>query len=420
MTFVAKDLTREFREASLGDKWGPELVVGIFDEDGTFYGSFVGDNTSLCPPNNRVWNGGIRDVTNHQWINASPLQHCAFNFQNLARPMTLKHFWCYPRNEIPSFGLWGGGKGTAVRQGFGGSRNEFFAEWTRALSNFELPDGRKLLGQAFIGGADAGLNEDDLALICKVNGSNSCVTGGPGYYQYEKSGITGRVMVRAAQVLAKELGLVWDDELAVGIWGFGNVGKGVAMGLRDPQLRGPRIILASNRQKEKEGAVFSYGGIPPERLLEAAQDPEEGISSLTKLKSKRFLKYPLGQELYDDLLDILFLALPKENLINRENAFLVKPLVYLCGTNSGISEDGYLILHERGKIAPPDFVVNMGAASTAKSSWHGLTDEACETLVFRAIERNLLWILEESRRQKRSMRAIALDETRNALAALKH
>lgn len=417
MAFTAIDLTHKFHEAGLGDKWGPELVVGVFDKDSSFRGSFVGDNTSLCPADNRIWNGGIRDVTNPAWLNTPPLQHCHLNFKNLARPMTLKHFWCYPRNKIPSFGLWGGGKGTMVREGFSGSREEFLMEWSRAMSEFKLADGRKLLGEAFIGGADAGLGESDLETICKANGSNRCVTGGPGYYYYERTGITGKVMVRAAKLLVEKNVLFekeisrWDDELTVGIWGFGNVGKGVAMAFLDQSLHGPRIILVSNRQKEREGAVFSYGGIPPERLLEAANEPLYGISSLTKLRSKRFLPYPLGGELYDDLLDILFIALPTENVINKENAFLTKPLMYICGTNSGISEDGYEILHERGKIAPPDFIVNMGAASTAKSSWHGLTDRECEMLVFCAIETNLLWLLEESQKQKRSMRSIALEET---------
>ena len=419
MAFIARDLTAEFLDAGLGDKYGPDLVVGIFDS-GTFHGGFVGDNTSLCS-GEKIWNGGIRDVSDPGWLSKHPLTMLELLFCFLARPMTLKHFWCYLKNQVPEFGLWGGGKGMMVRDGFSGTREDFIIEWTKAMSEFTLPDGRKLLGEAFIGGADAGLNESDLALICQTNGSLRCVTGGPGYYQYEKEGITGRILLHAAKLLAEYQGLSW-GELCLAIYGFGNVGQGVAKWLLEDQYRGPKLIAVSNRKFANEQGVANHEGLNPAKVLSAVRMSGRGLNEVL-VKSGRgdgVFPYEPGEEINLFDLDALFLAVPQVNVINDPNAWRVKSKLVLSGTNGGITAEAHKILYKRGILAPPDFVVNMGAASTAKSSWHGLSEERCVELAISAITRNLLWLVSESESRGETMAKIAEEEVFRSLTPRRH
>ena len=403
MPFAARDLTLQFNEAELGDKYGPDLVVGIFDKKtDAFCGGFAGDNTSLCGQDTPIWNGGIRDVSNPQWFQALSMWQLHRLFFDLARPMTLKQYWCYPREWSLPHPRWTGGKGMMVRQGFSGSKEDFIAEWTEAMSRFELKDGRRLLGDAFIGGADAGMNENDLALICKVNGSNRCVTGGPGYYQYEKEGITGRIMVHVARMVAQAKGLRWDENLRVGIWGFGNVGRGVAMWLARDEYSGPRLVAVSDLKKGEAMGVYADKGYDPKEWLAAAKSPS-GIFSLPSSS------YVAGEECHTGL-DIVFLGLAREAAIDSLRAPLVNAKMVISGTNSGITLDAYKILERNRVLAPPDFMVNIGAAATAKWSWHGCSDELAVALAVAATEVNLRWLMSAHLVQGGSMHKIAREE----------
>lgn len=409
MSLAVRNLTPSFYRRGYMDQYGPELVAGIFNEEtGEFHGGFVGDNTSLCAPGPRVWNGGIRFETNQAVLVQSPLDQLRLLFWHLARPMTLKLAGgCYPRGEVLPFPMWGGGKAKMVMGDFRGTREEFTKQWTRAMSEFTLPDGRPLLGGWFIGGADANVSEQDLALICRVNGSNLCVTGGPGYYQYEKEGITGRILLHAARVLWEYTGKKWYDA-RLGIWGFGQVGKGVAMHLAAESYHGARIVAVSDLFPRPTG-IFCRSGIDPAALLLAARDKESGIGSLENF-GYLSVPYTPGDELTNGYVDILFLALSKEEVIDSENAYSVGAKIVVPGTNSGITKRGYEVFHTLGCVAPPDFVVNMGAASTAKLSWHGLPDDRCVALAIRAIEKNLSWLMQESRKTGKSMASLARED----------
>lgn len=398
MALVAKDLTAQFHrtfldERLLGDEWGPEFVVGVFDDKtGEFHGGFVGDNTSLCTDGHRIWNGGIRYETNFDIIKLSPLAQLDRLHRHLARPMTIKHFWCYPIDSPPAFGYWGGGKAKIVLGSYQ-DRNRLIADWTRAMSEFRLPDDRRLLGQAFIGGADAGLNEKDLALICQVNGSNKCVTGGPGSVQYETLGVTGLILVHAAKIFAEFCGFRWNEECTFSIAGLGQVGKGVLQWLAHDDYKGPLVMAVSNKSTKDGEAIRSYKGLYPGEILEALEDQEQGILSLVgKRGTTRTL---LGYELFERS-RILVLGLSVEEVIDRYNARRVMASIVLSGTNSGITTDGHEMLHEQHRLAPLDAMVNIGAASIAKSNWHGMPSDECIAFAKRAVEINLRWALEQT------------------------
>ncbi len=414
MALIARDLTEKFHRKGLGDEYGPELVIGVFNEQTEeFHGGFAGDNSSLCVQDGgaRVWNGGIREVTNEAWLKKQPCGALASLHEYLARPMTLKHHWCYPRNEKVPFTRPGGGKA----MWFVGSyrnREELIRDWTIAMSEFTFLLDRKkrtLLGDAFIGGADSGTNEKDLELICKVSGNRRCVTGGPGYIQYETIGATGLILLHAAKTAIEYLRELdplrnhpWGDDLSISISGFGQVGRGVVQHLLDPEYHGPRIAVVSNKSTPEGEAIRNPCGIDPRLLLEAGSNSGGGILSL--VDGKRTKRIDLGLELYE-LANILILAATKEPVIDEKNARRVWAPIVLSGTNSGITEEAYRILHERGIIAPLDSTVNIGAASMAWASHNGLSDGECVALAKRAVEINLRWLLTESR-----LRGIRVDE----------
>lgn len=409
MKLVARDVTQRFHQF-FGDEYGPELVVGVFDRDTEeFHGGFVGDNTSLCNPRDRKWNGGIRYEQNSDILRLPWLEQLDLLFKHLARPMTLKHIFCYPLGSMPPGGFWGGGKFKVV-QGGSVDRTEVITEWTQALWNFKLKDGRRLLGEAAIGGADAGITEDDLRLICEVTGDNKCVTGGPGYIKYETLGTTGLVLVHAAKILAEYSKTPWKGAL-VSISGLGQVGKGIIQALMRPEYHGPVVISVSN----KEGAVRNHCGIDLTELLEAVKDHESGINSLVSQGRARAIS--LGTEMYDSV-RFLFLALSKEGVLDRGNSRRVAAPFILSGTNSGITRDGYRELYSRTRIAPADFMVNIGAASTAKSSWHGIPVDKCIELALCAAKTNLLWVLEEAKQKKKNLYEVALAEAEQRLKPL--
>ncbi len=420
MALVVKDLTRAFHLTFLegrilGDEWGPELVVGMFDSrTNEFHGGFVGDNTSLCTGGARIWNGGIRYETNPEILKLSFWHQLDRLHRHLARPMTIKHLWCYPINSPPAFGYWGGGKAKIV-QGSYQDRNLLITDWTRAMSEFRVPDGRKLLGQAFIGGADAGLNEQDLKLICEVNGSNKCVTGGPGYIQYETLGVTGLILVHAAKILAEFCGFRWNESFTFSVAGLGQVGKGVLQWLVKKEYQGPLILAVSDKKIHPQGeAIRNHNGLQPAEVLRTLEDHERGILSLVGKKGTK--EIACGLELFD-LARALVLAVSEEEVIHAGNARRVRSPIVLSGTNSGITEGGYKALHDRGILAPLDAMVNMGAASVAKSNWHGLPEDECVALAKRAVEENLRWALGKSGKH-RSMDQVARDEAYRRLEPL--
>lgn len=419
MALVAKDLTAQFHRMILdgrllGDEWGPELVVWVHDDEtGEFHGGFVGDSTSLCTDGHRIWNGGIRYETNSNIIKLSPPAQLDRLHRHLARPMTIKHFWCYPIDSPPAFGYWGGGKAKIVRGSYQ-DRNCLIADWTEAMSEFRLPDGRRLLGQAFIGGADAGLNEKDLALICQVNGGNKCVTGGPGQVQYEMLGVTGLIIVHTAKILAEFCGFRWNEECTFSIAGLGQVGKGVLQWLAHDDYKGPLVAAASNKNTKDGEAIRNYNGLYPGEILEALEDQEQGILSLVGKRGTT--RTPLGHELFERS-RILVLGLSVEEVINSRNARRVMAPIVLSGTNSGITPDGHERLHEQHRLAPLDAMVNIGAASIAKSNWHGMSPDECIALAKRAVEVNLRWALEQTTRSKRLDR-VARDEVYRRMETL--
>ena len=65
-------------------------------------------------------------------------------------------------------------------------------------------------------------------------------------------------------------------------------------------------------------------------------------------------------------------------------------------------------------------MVNMGEASTAKSSWHGLSEERCVELAISAITRNLLWLVSESESRGETMAKIAEEEVFRSLTPRRH
>ncbi len=409
MRLVARDVTQRFNQ-SYGDEYGPELVVGVFDQDTEeFHGGFVGDNTSLCDPHDPKWNGGIRYEQNPDILSLSWLEQLNLLFNNLARPMTLKHFFCYPLGSTPLGGFWGGGKFKVVL-GSCKDRRTVITAWTRALWDFKLKDGRRLLGGCAIGGADAGITEDDLGLICRITGDRKCVTGGPGYIKYETMGTTGLVLVHAAKILAEYSRTPWKGAL-VSISGLGQVGKGIVKALMLSEYDGPVVIAVSN----KEGAIRNHCGIDLAKLLEVVEGNEAGINSLIRMGKARSIQ--LGTEMYDRV-RFLFLALSREGVLDRESSRRVMAPFVLSGTNSGITRDGYGELYSRNRITPADFMVNIGAASTAKSSWHGMSVEKCIKLALSAVETNLIWALEEARRQEKSIYEVARAEVYSRLKFL--
>ncbi|MHA1727641.1 MAG: Glu/Leu/Phe/Val dehydrogenase dimerization domain-containing protein [Promethearchaeota archaeon] len=275
MCFLEFSHTDELLLSSLGitrDKFGPELVVCIWDEssDLEIGGYLIVDNLSMGKPSM----GGIRmlpDIT-------------PSDIYNLARGMTLKN----AAADLP----YGGGKAGIVAD-----RNITQEQHKKVIQGFA-----RLIfhyKEKYVPGPDVGTNDADMKIIAIENGLDSAVSkpADMGGNRIDELGGAAGGIITALLTLVKimprlrvlnqfiNLEIPKLEDLRVLIQGFGAVGAHTARILNEKHPEAKIIGLS-----DIEGYIFNNEGLPIKDLFEIWK--KEGIVTKSFFKKEIISKGP--------------------------------------------------------------------------------------------------------------------------------
>lgn len=307
------------------DDLGPEAVVLLRDPRTGTCGIVVIDNTACGPAI-----GGVRmaeDVTIDE-------------VARLARSMTLKN----SAAQLPH----GGGKaGIVADPTMPAVQKEAVIRWF-ATAIRDLRD--------YIPGPDMGTDERCMAWIHEEIGRSVGLPAALGGIPLDEVGATGFGLAIAAEAVANA-GIVELLGARVAVQGFGAVGRNVSRFLVE---RGAVIVAAS----DSRGCVVNPAGLPVEDLI---------AWTTTGHRLDGFAAEQIDRDacLAVDC-DILVPA-ARPDIITEENADDVRAKVVLEGANIPATAGAEALLHKRGVLCLPDWVVNAGGVICASVEHAGGT-----------------------------------------------
>lgn len=358
------------------DSWGPEYVVKVHDEATGLEGVLVIDNTARGPGK-----GGIRmtpDVTEEE-------------VRRLARAMT----WKTALADIPFGGAKAGIRFPPERRA---DKKQLVQAFARAI--------RPFTPKRYIAGPDVNTGEKDMQWFVEATGDWRTATGKPATLCMlvagkpgEKCGIphefgsTGYGVAQATATAAEFAGVPLRGA-TVAIEGFGNVGSFAAEYLRK---LGATIVAVADRG----GTVFAKDGL------------DEGELRRVKNRGESVTAYTGGETLpHDEIfglpVDILIPAAVTD-VINDRNKDSVKAKIVVEGANIPMRETIEEEFSRRGILVVPDIIANAGGVISSYAEYRGYNPKSMFDTVKRNIVNTTRLVLSESRRRKRSPRAVALE-----------
>ncbi len=421
------------------DKFGPEYIVEVYDPALGMEGFLVIDNTALGPGK-----GGIRmtpDVT-------------AEEIFRLARTMTWKNalagipfggakagiVWPPRRtrdrrdgSDVP-FNSDGRIRPPALlrnakRAGSALSdalKKKFIQSFARRISVFTP--------RKYIAGPDVNTGEREMKWFVEATGNWRSATGKPANVCIEtfgrgtarlkageprpaswrggKCGIphefgsTGFGVVESTEVAA-ELALPsfrsrnlggWAgiplENATVAIHGFGNVGTFTYEFLR---AKGAKVVALA----DKSGAVFSKNGFDRKTIAEAIARKKSltAVFPKSKISEKKFWGLPV---------DILIPA-SVTDVINDSNKNSICAKIIVEAGNIPMSEKIEKELFRKGILIIPDFVANAGGVISSYAEYRGYNPKKMFDLVSRKIREATRLVLEQSIKEKRNPRDVAME-----------
>ena len=344
------------------DEWGPEKVIHIHDASTGLRAILVIDNVSAGPAI-----GGCRmapDVS---------LDECF----RLARAMTLKN----AAAALPH----GGGKSVI----FGDPRMPL-DEKEKIVRSFA--HGIKHI-EDYIVGPDLGTDELCMAWCHDVIGRCVGLPRAIGGIPLEEIGATGYGLAEAVDVAAEFCDLDLKNA-TFAIQGYGSVGIHTARFLAE---KGATLV----------GAVDIHGG---------RVDPD-GMSTdeLFRIKGEggRVLDYAGGREIgRDDIIDVecdIWVPAARPDVINAGNVDRLQTRIVAQGANIPASAEAEAVLHDRGVLILPDFIVNAGGVICGAVEYQGSGEYQALATIAEKIRYNTRHILEAARREGISSRQAALN-----------
>ncbi len=321
--------------AELSDDLGPERIVLARRPSAGLEAILVVDNTAAGPAI-----GGVRlapDVTVEE-------------IARLARAMTFKN----AAAGLPH----GGGKAGIVADPAMPRTDKLqllraFAEAIRHQVDY-------------IPGPDMGTTEECMAVvhdeIRRVVGLPRVLGGIP----LDTLGATAFGLAVAAEVAAAE-GIIDLNDARVVIQGFGAVGSHAARFLSE---RGALIVAVS----DSRGGVANPDGLDVDKLIRWKQEanPVSSFPGGTPIDHEDLIEYPTT----------VWIPAARPDVFTAETAPRVDATLILPGANIPATAEGERILHERGVVMLPDFIVNAGGVICAAVEYAGGTG----TQAFAAIE----------------------------------
>lgn len=349
----------------MADELGPMKVVLLRDHGAGLQGIVVVDSTLLGPAI-----GGVRLAP------TVTVQEVA----RLARAMTLKN----AAAGLPH----GGGKAGIIAP-----RGSFDRETLVRAFAFAIRDLTE-----YVPGPDMGTDETCMAWIHDETGRAVGLPEVLGGIPLDTLGATAQGLLAAARA-AEEAGIVTLDGARVAVQGFGAVGRHTARLLEEA---GARVVAVA----DSHGTVLSSSGLDVGKLI--AFKSEGSLSEA-----------PDGEHLHREAVltvdcDILVPA-AQPDVITRENARDIKAHLVLQGANIPATAAAEEILHERGVVNLPDFVVNAGGVICAAVELRGGTAREALEAITQKVHDNTAIVLQASARTGASYRQSGLDLARSRL-----
>jgi glutamate dehydrogenase/leucine dehydrogenase len=352
---------------SLGDDLGPQQVTFIREPSVGLEAIVVVDNTAAGPAI-----GGIRmceDVTLDE-------------VQRLARAMTFKN----AAAGLPH----GGGKA-----GILGDPAMPKAEKLRLVRAF----GHAIAGlRDYIPGPDMGIDEECMAALYDETGRVVGLPKALGGIPLDTLGATAFGLAIAAEV-ADEEGLIDLDGARVVIQGFGAVGTHAARFLAE---RGAVLVAVS----DSGGGIASWDGLDVEKLL------------LWKGDGNSVGTFPDGVPIDLDAMIAhpadVWVPAARPDVFTAQTAPTVHANLILPGANIPATTEGERILHDRGVVMLPDFIVNAGGVICGAVEYAGGTKALAFEMIEERVRENTRELLARIRRTGAlpSATAVAMAEER--------
>ncbi len=355
------------------DKFGPEYIVKVYDPKIGMEGFLVIDNTVLGPGK-----GGIRMTPN---VNEEEVWR-------LARTMT----WKNALADLP----FGGAKAGIVWPGGSEKLKKQFIQSFAKLIKIFTP-------KKYIAGPDVNTGEKEMQWFVEAVGNLRSATGKPkklGGLPHEL-GSTG-FGVAQATIIAAQFKNLDIKQATIAIEGFGNVGSFAAKFL---SKEGAKIVAVS----DSKGAIYNPKGLDYKTLMKI------------KLQKGSVVEYPEGEKLSRDEffgleVDILIPA-SVTDVINETNKDKIKAKIIVEGANIPMKENIEEELFKRGILIVPDFVANAGGVISSYAEYRGYDSKKMFELVKRKIVKATKYVLEESIKNNKNPREVALEIARSRIEA---
>lgn len=359
------------------DKFGPEIIIKVYDPRIGMEGVLIIDNTALG-----LGKGGIRmtpDVSEGEVF-------------RLARTMT----WKNAMADIPFGGAKAGIKfpvGTGKEK-----KKEFIQSFARAI--------KPLLIKKYVAGPDVNTGETEMKWFVEAAGNPRTATGKPANLCFESTGkkrgercglpheygSTGFGVVKATQAVVEFLKLDIKN-IKVAIDGYGNVGSFAFKFLNE---LGAKIVAVS----DIDGGIYCEDGLS-NKELDKLKSNGKSVSTCSKGKKLK------PGEIFSLPVDILIPA-SVTDVINEKNRDFVKAKIIVEGANIPMSDETEKYLEKKGILIFPDFIANAGGVISSYAEYRGYNPKRMFEMIERKIVKTTKLVLKESVRQKISPREAAM------------
>ena len=193
----------------------------------------------------------------------------------------------------------------------------------------------------------------------------------------------GVALETSLNLIGKKIGLSENlSETRVAIQGFGNVGIGIAKYLAK---KGAKVVAISDLW----GCVFNKSGIDIEKAEKHSYATSEKQSIKNYIEAQQIPR--------DDIIKVdcdIFIPCACGDVINKENASLLKAKLIVEGANNAVTPDAEHYLYRRGVIVIPDFLANAGGVIGSYAEYKGMSPEEAFLLIESKIKKNTTTILE--------------------------
>jgi glutamate dehydrogenase (NAD(P)+) len=370
----ANERIEEIDVWSMGDEWGPEKVVQVYDPETGMQGVLVIDNTASGPGK-----GGIR---------FSPTVTPREIFR-LARVMTWK---------VALAGLPFGGAKAGIR---GDPTKTNRAAWVRAFARAIKP----YVPNQYVGATDMGTTELEMAVFAHEVGDMKACTGKPseiGGIPHEL-GTTGFGVAHATNLAVELLNKLHGFNLApenakVSIQGFGNVGSFTAKFLDE---MGFKIVGIS----DVTCSMHDPKGLDIHKVL---SEMKQSTKEATLANIPSYAKAPR-----DDIFSVpcdIFIPAATSDVVNGTTVrqlLASKVRMVVEAANIPTTKEADESLHKAGVWVLPDLLVNAGGVIGSYVEYKGGTEKEAFDLIEYKISKNIEVVIQEVLGTGRSMRAVA-------------